>query len=122
MSQLEQVAPDFDTLIARSIPAFDEQDTVLLSKLGLQSPDLELWKETSLGHVTLRHNVQISITAVSTPAIFFTFHFRFADLNKRYKAETSSGDFRTFWRMAKKFAKEKRNREDPLFVITELAA
>jgi hypothetical protein len=102
------------------IPTFDEHDVALLSRLGLSSPNLELWVDTSLGQVTLRHNVQVSVSAISTPSIFFTFHFYFPDMNKRHKAETGSGDFRAFWKTAKRFAKEKRNRQDPLFEITEV--
>lgn len=121
MSQLETAIQPIDVLMT-DVPAFDEQDTALLARLGLKSPDLKLWIETALGQVTLRHNVQISISVISTPATFFKFDIRFADINKRYKAETGSGDFRTYWRIAKRFAKEKRNRQDPLFVITEVAA
>src|SRR4051812_46634864 len=117
MSQLEAALKQFDALMT-PIRTFDEQDTVLLSKLGLSSTNLELWVETSLGQVTLPHNVQITVSAVVTPATFFTFNFYFPLTQRRYKAASGSGDFRTYWRMAKRFAKEQRNREDPMFEIT----
>lgn len=119
MSQLEKAIKDFDALMT-PIRTFDEQDTVLLTKLGLSPANLELWVETPLGQVTLPHNVKISVSATVTPATFFIFDFYFQDIQKRYRAESGSGDFRTYWRMAKRFAKEKRNRKDPLFQITEL--
>lgn len=102
------------------IPTFSEQDVTLLAQLGLKSQNLDLSVETSLGKVTLRHNVHVTVSAVSIPALFFTFNFHFADINKRYKAQTGSGDFRTYWKMAKRFAKEKRDRKEPLFEITEV--
>jgi hypothetical protein len=117
---LEEAATDFDTLSTR-IPIFDGEDLRLLSQLGLKAPDLKPRVETSLGEVVLRHNVSIWVSAISMPALFFKFHFYFADSDKRHRAETGSGDFRTYWRMAKRFAKEKRDRKDPLFVITELS-
>jgi len=119
MSQIECAITDFDGLLTAA-PPFDKQDVTLLTRLGLKSPDLDLSVVTSLGQVTLRHNVVVSVSAVRTPAMFFTFHFHFVDLEKHYKAETGSGDFRTYWRMAKRFAKEKRNRNEPLFQITEV--
>jgi hypothetical protein len=109
---------DFDALMTPT-RTFDEQDTALLTKLGLSSANLQLWEETSLGQVTLPHNIQVSVRATVTPATFFKFDFYFQDTQKRYRADTGSGDFRTYWRMAKRFAKEKRDRQDPLFEITE---
>jgi hypothetical protein len=114
-----QANKDFDALMYRE-PSFDEQDTVLLTKLGLSTTNLSPQVKTSLGQLTLPHNVQISVSAIVMPAMFFTFDFYFRDTQKRYRAETGSGDFRTYWRMAKRFAKEKRNRQDPLFEITEV--
>lgn len=119
MTPLEKAIKDFDALMT-PIRTFDEQDTVLLTKLGLSSANLPLWVATSLGQVTLKHNVQISVSATITPATFFKFDFYFPDTQKRYRAESGSGDFRTYWKMAKRFAKEKRDRKDPFFQITEL--
>ena len=119
MSQIECAITDFDGLLTTT-PLFDKHDVTLLTRLGLKSPDLDPSVLTSLGQVTLRHNVVVSVSAVRTPAIFFTFHFHFVDIERHYKAETGSGDFRTYWRMAKRFAKEKRDRNQPLFQITEL--
>ena len=121
MSQtLTNVLNDFDALMTPT-RTFDEQDTALLTKLGLSSANLQLWEETSLGQVTLPHNIQISVRATVTPATFYTFDFCFQDTKQRYRAESGSGNFRTYWRMAKRFAKEKRDRRDPLFTITELS-
>jgi len=121
MNQLEKAIKAFDDLMTPD-RTFDEQDTALLTKLGLSSANLQLWVETSLGQVTLRHNVQISVSATITPATFFKFDFYFQDTQKRYRVESGSGDFRTYWRMAKRFAKEKRDRKDPLFEITEVVS
>lgn len=97
-------------------------NTALLTKLGLSTANLSSQVETSLGHVTLPHNVRISVSAITMPALFFTFEFYFQATEERYRAESGSGDFRTYWRMAKRFAKEKRNRQDPLFEITEVSS
>jgi hypothetical protein len=122
MSQPERQAnKDFDALMYRD-PTFDEQDSALLTKLSLSTANLSPQVETALGQVTLPHNVRVSVSAITMPALFFTFEFYFDDIQKRYRAESGSGDFRTYWRMAKRFAKEKRNRQDPLFEITEVSS
>lgn len=48
MSELQKEIEAFDTLMTR-FSTFDEQDVALLSRLGLSSPNLELWVDTSLG-------------------------------------------------------------------------
>jgi hypothetical protein len=100
--------------------AFDKRDTKLLTKLNLAAKNLELWNETFLGKVELPNQVQISVWATPTPALFFRFAFFFPESEKRYHAETGSGDFCRYWRTAKRFAKEKRDRKDPLFELREI--
>jgi hypothetical protein len=119
MIQLQEALQNSDALMTPD-RTFDEQDTALLTKLGLSSANLPHNVQTLLGHVALPHNIHVSVSATIMPATFFTFDFYFQDAQKRYRAETGSGDFRTYWRIAKRFAKEKRNREDPLFEITEV--
>ena len=118
--QLQQALEDFDALMTPD-RTFDEQDTALLNKLGLSSANLPLNIQTPLGRVTLPHNVHIAVSATIMPATFFTFDLYFQDTQKRYTPESGSGNFRTYWRMAKRFAKEKRDRQNPLFTITELS-
>ncbi len=120
MSQLEPAIGNFDALTT-AIPTFDKHDTVLLTRLGLNSTNLPFQVESQLGQVSLAHNVKVSVCAITMPATFFTFDFYFQDTRKHYRAQTGSGHFRTYWRMAKRFAKEKRDRQDPLFTITTLS-
>ena len=60
MSQIECAITDFDGLLTAT-PPFDKHDVTLLTRLGLKSPDLDLSVVTSLGQVTLRHNVVVSV-------------------------------------------------------------
>lgn len=107
----------FDDLVT---DAFDKRDTKLLTTLNLAAKNLELWNETFLGKVELPNKVEISVWATPTPALFFRFAIFFPESRKRYHAQTGSGDFRSFWKTAKRFAKEKRDRQDPMFELKEI--
>jgi hypothetical protein len=94
-----------------------------------EAPNLfsSIWTATVAKNVAAFHPISLQVNQTlqldpKQPAavLAFTFHFHFVDIERHYKAETGSGDFRTYWRMAKRFAKEKRDRNEPLFQITEL--
>lgn len=107
-----------DELITRHC-TFDDKDSSLLTELGLQSPNLDLWKETSLGQVLLPNNVTVTIYATSTPTLFFRFDLRFPDA-REFRVETASGYFREYWQRARRFGETQIQMTTAVFEIKEL--